>query len=515
MARRVTNYYLAEDSVPLPPPDAEVFTTACDYCIVGCGYKVYRWPIGREGGPKGGENALGVDFPTGMMSGGWISPNMHNIIMVGGRPHHVIVMPDKDSKVVNVGGNHSIRGGVLAKKLFNPNEPSQDRLRQPMMRVGGTLQEVSWDTALGVMAGISKHVLEKYGEHAWAMKTYSYQYFENTYAISKLAFRAIGTPAYAPHDKPGPGPDTPGIDFSGINPFSASYDDWGEAEVIFFSGVDPWETKSVLFTSWIMGGKTPGKKLIFALPRKTTGVVYGEKQGGLFLPVIPGTDTVLHLAVIRLILENGWEDKEWIARKLANKWEIGSGMGRGTRNTPWQWVTTWGKYGTDFEGYKKWILSYPYAELERAAKMTGVSAASIRKTAEILAKPKPDGTRKKTSFMLEKGNYWCNSFGNTASFAALGLVCGAGSRPGRVISRGGGHQRGWMGAAGYPRSLSPEKAPGRRKKEIDLDRWVVDGHVRFRMGHRNHLVSGHGGIPGIDGRLPAIDSPQSPSDREL
>ena len=143
---------------------------------------------GHEGGPKSGENALGVDFPTGMMSGAWISPNMHNIILVNGRPHHVIVMPDKDSKVVNVGGNHSIRGGVLAKKLFNPNEPSQGRLRQPMMRVRGTLQEVSWDTALGVMAGLSKHVLEKYGEHAWAMKTYSYQYFENTYAISKTRF---------------------------------------------------------------------------------------------------------------------------------------------------------------------------------------------------------------------------------------------------------------------------------------------------------------------------------------
>jgi arsenite oxidase large subunit len=36
-----------------------------------------------------------------------------------------------------------------------------------------------------------------------------------------------------------------------------------------------------------------------------------------------------------------------------------------------------------------------------------------------------------------------------------------------------------MGGAGYPRAFSPEKFPGRRKKEIDLDRWVVDGHVRF------------------------------------
>ncbi|MFQ5693287.1 MAG: molybdopterin dinucleotide binding domain-containing protein, partial [Nitrospinota bacterium] len=114
-----------------------------------------------------------------------------------------------------------------------------------------------------------------------------------------------------------------------------------------------------------------------------------------------------------------------------------------------------------------------------AARITGVPAASIRKAAELLAKPRPDGSRPKSSFMLEKGNYWCNNFGNTTSYAALGLICGAGSRPGRVISRGGGHQRGWMGAAGYPRIMSPEKAPGRRKKAIDLDRWVADGHVRF------------------------------------
>jgi len=43
-------YYVPASRVPLPPKDAEVFTTCCDYCIVACGYKVYRWPVGREGG---------------------------------------------------------------------------------------------------------------------------------------------------------------------------------------------------------------------------------------------------------------------------------------------------------------------------------------------------------------------------------------------------------------------------------------------------------------------------------
>jgi arsenite oxidase large subunit len=63
--------------------------------------------------------------------------------------------------------------------------------------------------------------------------------------------------------------------------------------------------------------------------------------------------------------------------------------------------------------------------------------------------------------------------------AALGLINGAGNRPGRMISRLGGHQRGWMGAASYPSDKSPEKLPGRRKRELNLDRWVETGQVRF------------------------------------
>jgi arsenite oxidase large subunit len=475
----VSHSYLREDQVPLPPPDATVHTTACDYCIVGCGYKVYTWPLGKDGGPKKHQNALRVDFPTAVNAGKWISPNMHNVVSVGGELQHVVVIPDGDATVVNVQGNHSIRGGVLAQKCFNPSKPSQERLLHPLMRVRGTLQSVPWETAFEVMAGISRHVLDRYGEAAWAMKTYSYGYFENTFAISKLAYVAINTPAYSQHDKPGPGPDTPGLDWAGIDAFSASYEDWGAAEVIYIGGTDPWETKSVLFTSWIMHGQTPDKTLIFALPRKTTGAAWGEQRGGLFLPVIPGTDTVLHLAIARLILENGWEDREFIDRWISNDWEIDIGMGRGPRNTPVEWFTTWGRYGVGFDAYKKWLLGYQFAELATAERTTGVPAAKVQRAAELLAKPRPDGSRPKASFMLEKGLYWCNNLGNTTSFSALGLLCGAGNRPGRVISRAGGHQRGWMGAGDYPRMLSPEKYPGRRKKEIDLDRWVVDGHVRF------------------------------------
>ena len=55
-----TPYYVPETKVPLPPKDADVISTACDYCIVACGYMVYRWPVagGKEGGPKAEQNAF-------------------------------------------------------------------------------------------------------------------------------------------------------------------------------------------------------------------------------------------------------------------------------------------------------------------------------------------------------------------------------------------------------------------------------------------------------------------------
>ncbi len=473
----MANTIVNNEYVPLPPPDAEILTTACSYCIVACSYKVYRWPVGKEGGTAADQNAFGVDFPT--YGAPWTAKSQHNIGMHEGRQHHFVILPDAEAESVNLNGNHSIRGATLAQKIYNPESPTRDRLKYPMIRIGGILTPVSWDLVTDVMAEVSKHVLAKYGEHAWGMKTYSYEYFENTYAIKKLVDRAIGTPVYAPHDKPQNAEDAPGLDDSGINSFSASYEDWGRCEVAYMSGVDPYETKTVLFTEWMMYGEVPDKKMIFATPQKTMGVQYGIDNGGLWLPVTPGTDTALHLAMAKIIIDNGWQDQEFIDKWVNNKYEIESGYGRGTRNTRWQWRTTWGRWQSDWEDYQKFISGEKAAELNEAAAITGINADLIQAAAEMLAKPREDGSRPKTSFMLEKGNYWSNNYMNTASLASLGLICGAGNRPGQVISRGGGHQRGGMGAGGGKGFLSPEKYPGRRKKALNVDRWVMDGKVRF------------------------------------
>ncbi len=245
----------------------------------------------------------------------------------------------------------------------------------------------------------------------------------------------------------------------------------------FLSGVDPYETKTTLFTQWMMPGD---KKMIFVTPHQTMGVAWALREGrGLWLPVNLGTDTVLHMAIARIILENNWQDQEFIEKWIAKPWDVDSGYGRGTRNTGWQWRTTWGTWQSDWEDYKKFILSQEESKLDVAAGITGINPADIRKAAEWIAKPKADGSRPKASFMLEKGNYWSNNYMNTTSLASLGLICGSGNRPGRVISRGGGHQRGMVNAGGGSGWLSPEKHPGRRKKSLNLDRWLMAGEVKF------------------------------------
>lgn len=177
-----TPYYIPNHKdAPLPPTNAEVITTACDYCIVACGYKVYRWPVAGdiEGGPAASENAFGKDFPVGPMEE-WVAPNQHNIVMHDGEPHHVVILPDRDTKAVNIDGDSSIRGGCIAQKCYNPQTPTRDRLTSPMVRIYGILQPVSWEFALDIAAAVGAHVIKKHGELAYGVKTYSYQYIENT-----------------------------------------------------------------------------------------------------------------------------------------------------------------------------------------------------------------------------------------------------------------------------------------------------------------------------------------------
>ncbi|MGE3979195.1 MAG: arsenate reductase (azurin) large subunit, partial [Nitrospira sp.] len=199
--------YHGEDRVPIPPTNAEQFTTVCSYCIVGCGYRVFKWPQGREGGPKPDHNALQADFMKQQteQSGKWISPSMHSIVTErDGCRYHVVILPDSNC-VVNQ-GNHSIRGGTHGSVLYGPDRPTADRLSQPLIYRGGMQLPTTWDEAIELGAHVMKACLERWGPDAIAMKFFDHGGggggFENNWAVGKFFFTGIGTQMASIHNRP-------------------------------------------------------------------------------------------------------------------------------------------------------------------------------------------------------------------------------------------------------------------------------------------------------------------------
>ncbi len=450
-------------SVPIPPIGATAHTTCCEYCPVACGYRVFTWPLGGDGGSAADENALGRDLPIGPLAGGWISENMHTVVRVDGRRRNCVVLPDPDATVVNVGGGHSVRGGALAQKLHREDGPTADRLTTPLLRVDGVLVPVPWDTALDLVARISSYVIDRHGELAWGMKIYSYEFFENTYAASKLALGAIGTPNWSPHHAPAEGDDVPGLSDAGIDAFGAAFADDRAAEVILIAGTDPYETKSVRFTQWQTTG---GAKLVVVDPRKTFTARYAETNGGIHLQLAPGTDTCLYNAMVLEILENGWADEDFIRDHTASRSQLGA-------EGQWRRV----EFGRTRDELLDYLRSDTDFQLTAAARITGIPTETIRAAALLLSGG--TGPQPRTCVLFEKGVYWTHNYENTASIANLGLVLGATGREGRTTSRLGGHQRGGVKAAPYPIDKSPHSVQG-HPVEMDTERWLVEGNTRFR-----------------------------------
>jgi arsenite oxidase large subunit len=449
--------------VPLPPTDAVEHTICCEYCPVACGYKVYTWPIGQSGGTAASDNALGVDFPTDTLSGRWISENMHNVVKVDGSSHNVVVLPDPEIGAVNLGGTHSVRGGELAQKLYTEDGRTADRLTQPLLRVNGTLVPISWDMATDLVAELSRHTVDNHGELAWGMKIYSYQFYENVYAGSKLALGEIITPNYSPHHAPAEGDDVPGLSDCGIDAFSAAFADDKAADVLFIAGSDPYETKTVRFTTWQQPG---GAKIIYVDPRRTFTANYATNNGGIHLQLVPGTDTALYMAIARVIIENEWWDDDFVSQYTASRSELDA-------EGKWRRV----EFGMSFDEFREWVTGTDEFALDQAAEITGVPAEKITAAAEMLTGG--SGAQPKTSVLFEKGVYWSHNYENTAAIGSLGLLLGAAGREGRATSRMGGHQRGGQKGASYPIEKSPDAYDG-HPIEMDTEKWLVEGNTRFR-----------------------------------
>ena len=431
-------------NAPLPPPTAQVVETVCQFCIVGCGYRVYKWPVGKDGGPGPDQNAMGVDLREQQgPEGDWISPNMHAVVKDKAGAFNVAIVPDKSCSVNS--GLASVRGGGLAQTLYSPDRGTKARLGMPQLREGGGFADAEWDETVDLGARVIKAVIDRWGPDAVGMKFFDHGGggggFENNWGVGRFFFEGVGTRTASIHNRPAYNSEVHAAGDAGLAPLTNAYIDAQLADTILIVGANPYETQTNYFLNHMIPNlngdsldlkqstfpgepAAPGRMIIMD-PRRTISVATAEAAAGkgnvLHLQIEPGTDIAVMNAIARTVLERRWHDVAFIRERA-------------------EWQT--------FEAYQRSSLGSDRdaaTVVTEAAALADILEADIHKAAEWIAKPKSDGVRRRTLFHYEKGLIWgVKNYENIASIVDLGLLTGNVGKPGTGISRLGGHQEAYV-----------------------------------------------------------------------
>ena len=426
---------MANDRIVLPPVNAQKTNMTCHFCIVGCGYHVYKWPEAQEGGKAAHQNALGLDFRRQLPPFSTIlSPTQQNVVTdKDGRRGNILVVPDKEC-VVNQGGG-SVRGLHMASYMYADGSQTGERMKHPRLHTGDQWLETDWEQALAIYAGVTKKVLAAKGPRELAFDSADHGGagggFENTWGAGKLMFTALQTPLVRIHNRPSYNSECHATREMGIMELNNSYEDAEVADCIVAIGCNPYETQTNYFLvhwlpniqgitvdkkkEWFPGEEVGDGKVIFVDPRKTASIAIAEATAPdrvIHLDLLPGTDVALFNGLFTYVIEQGWIDKDFIARRTK---------------------------GFD-EAAKANTLS-----LDECSKITGIAVAKLKQAAEWAYKPKAGGKLKRTMHGYEKGIIWGND-NYLIQSALLDLVIAThnvGGRRGTGCVRMGGHQEGY------------------------------------------------------------------------
>ncbi len=449
-----------KDRIPLPPADAKKTNMTCHFCIVGCGYHVYKWSASREGGRAPEQNALGIDYRHQQPAlGNILTPAMVNTVRDhDGSEHRIMIVPDKEC-VVNQGLS-STRGGQMASIMYSGSGASYNRLTDPRLFTGDDWVDTDWNQALTVYAGLTKRLLDEHGPDQIMFNAFDHGGagggFENTWGSGKLMFSAIGTQMVRIHNRPAYNSECHATRDMGIGELNNSYEDAELADVIISIGANAYETQTNYFlVHWLpnLQGNNIAKKkewfpdeevgpgrVIVVDPRRSLTLSVLESAVGkdavLHLAINPGTDTALFNTLFTYVVDQGWHDRDFIAA-----------------------------YTSGFDA----AIEANRMSLEEGSQVTGVAVEDIRKAADWAYKPKASGTRPRTMHGYEKGIIWGNdNYRIQSALVDLVLATRNVGRRGTGVVRMGGHQEGYVRPP-YP---GPRPAPF-------IDQEIIQGNGRM------------------------------------
>ena len=443
------------DRLPIIPANAKVHNVTCHYCIVGCGYKAYTWPINQQGSFTDNWSGADLSKQQSQDTANWYAPSMYNVVRQDGRPVHLVIKPDVDC-VVN-SGLGSVRGARMAEnRRSDVTGTQQQRLTDPMVWRYGTWQPTTWDDALDLVARVTARVIDKDNEDDLYVSMFDHGGsaggYENTWGTGKLYFESMKVKHCRIHNRPAYNSEVHSTRDMGVDELNYQYADYEMTDTIFLIGANPLETQTNLFLNHMVPGMRNGARVLVVDPRRTVSVNACEEVAGadnvMHLQINSGTDLALFNALFTHIADQGWVDADFIAAStfqgdvaVAEDAAHPSALG-------------------SFEAARTACKMSP----AEAAAICGVTEADIVMAAEWIAKPKDDGSRRKCVTAYEKGIIWGNdNYVIQSALVSLALATHNVGRRGTGVCRMGGHQEGYT------------RPPYPGDKKIYIDQEVIKG----------------------------------------
>ena len=207
---------------------------------------------------------------------------------------------------------HPINEGTNCPKGKNAYEYiySEDRLKMPLVRKNGVLKETSWGEALDLVSSKLKEATpENFGFIASCRNSN-----EDAYVMQKFTRVVMGTNNIEYCGRLCHSPAAAAlIPAMGSGAMQTSQPEIELADCFFLAGVNLKETFPMIARR-VLRAKAKGAKVIYTDPRKTATARY---LADIHLQLKSGTDAALINAMMRIILDKGLEDKEFIVSRTA------------------------------------------------------------------------------------------------------------------------------------------------------------------------------------------------------
>jgi anaerobic selenocysteine-containing dehydrogenase len=218
----------------------------------------------------------------------------------------------KDGRAVTVRGDaaHPVNRGLLCPKGLSEHDTiaAHNRARHPLLKRNGRFERVSWQDALGTMAGAVRAVQAEHGPGAVGVISTGQLVTEEFYTLGKLVQLGLGTPNYDGNTTLCMSTAVAGYKRSfGSDGPPGAYDDLERADVIVLIGANIADNHPILCRRL---ETNPSATLIVVDPRVTKTAMLAD----LHLPIRPRSDLALLNGLIHIVIERDLIDRDYIDR---------------------------------------------------------------------------------------------------------------------------------------------------------------------------------------------------------